>query len=150
MDHVELARVGARTLARASPSDADSAATLKSLERWFRIRNPDQLDANFTREALNCAGCHDRRDPHLKRFGSDCAECHGLASWKISGYQHPSSRSKECVQCHQPPPSHFMEHFSMISQKIAGKEHANVDQCFECHNTTGWNDIIDVGYYKHH
>jgi hypothetical protein len=25
-----------------------------------------------------------------------------------------------------------------------------VDQCFECHNTTGWNDIIDVGFYKHH
>jgi len=67
-----------------------------------------------------------------------------------SGYQHPSSRSKECVQCHQPPPSHFMEHFSMISQKIAGKEHASVDQCFECHNTTGWNDIVDVGFYKHH
>jgi len=150
MDHVELARVGARALARASRSDADSAATLKSLETWFHIRSSDQFDASSTREALNCAGCHDRRDPHLKRFGSDCAECHGLTSWKISGYQHPSSRSKECVQCHQPPPSHFMEHFSMISQKIAGKEHANVDQCFECHNTTGWNDIIDVGYYKHH
>jgi hypothetical protein len=25
-----------------------------------------------------------------------------------------------------------------------------VDQCFECHNTTGWNDIVDVGFYKHH
>lgn len=150
MDHVELAKVGARTLAHASPSDTDSAATLKSLETWLRIRSPDQLDASTAREVLNCAGCHDRRDPHFKRFGSDCAGCHGLASWVVPGYQHPSSRSKECVQCHQAPPSHFMGHFSMISQKFAGKEHARVDECFECHNTTSWNDIVGVGFYKHH
>lgn len=150
MDHVELAKVGARTLAHASQMDADSEATLKSLETWLRIRSPDQLDTSTTREALSCAGCHDRRDPHFKRFGSDCAQCHGLESWVISGYQHPSSRSKECVQCHQPPPSHLMGHFAMVSKKFAGKESARVDECFACHNTTGWNDIVDVGFYKHH
>ena len=150
MDHVELARVGARTLAHGSRRDVDSANMLKSLETWLSIRSPDQLDASTVREALNCAGCHDRRDPHFKWFGSDCAQCHGLESWIISGYQHPSSRSKECVQCHQAPPSHYMMHFSMVSQKFAGKEHARVDECFECHNTTGWNDIVNVGFYKHH
>lgn len=150
MDHVELAKIGARTLARASRRDADSDATLRSLETWLRIRSPGQLDASTAREALNCAGCHDRRDPHFKRFGGDCAQCHALESWIVPGYQHPSSRSKECVQCHQPPPSHLMGHFAMVSQKFAGKEHASVDECFECHNTTGWNDIVDVGFYKHH
>ena len=158
MDHVALAKLGVRTLARAAQGqvdprldkDADSAATLKALQTWLRVRRPDQLDAGTAREALNCAGCHDRRDPHMKRFGSDCAQCHEFESWRISGYQHPSSKSKECVQCHQPPPSHLMGHFSMISQKIAGKEDARVDQCFECHNTTGWNDIVNLGYYKHH
>ena len=150
MDHVELAKVGARTLASASRSDADSDATLKSLETWLRINSPERLDANTTREVLNCAGCHDRKDPHFKRFGSDCAQCHALVSWIVPGYQHPSPRSTQCVQCHQPPPSHFMGHFSMVSQKFAGKERARVDQCFECHNTTGWNDIVNVGFYKHH
>ncbi|MBK7950658.1 MAG: class III cytochrome C family protein [Deltaproteobacteria bacterium] len=150
MDHVELARIGAQTLASASGSDLESAATLQSLETWLRIRGPAQFDAKTARSALDCAGCHDRRDPHLKRFGSDCAQCHGLEAWSIPGYQHPSSRSKDCVQCHEPPPSHLMGHFSMMSQKIAGKEHASVDQCFECHNTTSWNDIIDIGFYKHH
>ena len=151
MDHVELAKVGGRTLARAaSRGDADSAATLRSLETWFRIRSPDQLDAATAREALNCAGCHDRRDPHFERFGSDCAQCHGLDSWTVPAYQHPSPRSMECVQCHKAPPSHLMEHFSMISQKVAGKEHSRVDECFACHNTTSWNDIVDVGFYKHH
>ncbi len=150
MDHVELAKVGARTLGRASRADTDSAATLASLENWLRIRDPDQLDASSAREALNCAGCHDRRDPHLKRFGSDCAQCHALESWIVPGYLHPSVTSTQCVQCHAPPPSHAMEHFAMISQQIAGKEHARVDACFECHNTTSWNDIFGVGYYKHH
>ena len=150
MDHVELARIGARTLERASRTDADSAATLKSLDTWLSVQSPEQFDATSARESLNCAGCHDRRDPHFKHFGSDCAQCHVFETWKVSGYKHPSPRSKECVQCHQAPPSHSMGHFSMISQKIAGKEHARVDQCFECHNTTGWNDIVDVGFYKHH
>ena len=150
MDHVELARVGARTLERASRTDADSAATLKALETWLRVRGPEQLDASSARAALNCAGCHDRKDPHFQHFGSDCAQCHGFETWTVHGYQHPSARSKECVQCHQAPPSHFMEHFSMISQKFAHKEHARVDQCFECHNTTSWNDIVGVGFYKHH
>lgn len=150
MDHVELARVGAQILADASRTDAESAATLESLETWLRIRDPRQFDANTARDSLNCAGCHDRRDPHIKRFGSDCAQCHALDSWIVINYQHPSSRSKECVQCHQPPPSHSMGHFSMVSRKFAGKEHARADQCFECHNTTSWNDIVDVGFYKHH
>ena len=150
MDHVELAKIGARTLARASQNDPDSAATLRSLETWLRIRNTDQLNTSSAREALNCAGCHDRRDPHFQRFGSDCAQCHGLESWIVPRYQHPSSRSKECVQCHQAPPSHLMGHFAMVSQKFAGKENARVDECFECHNTTGWNDIVDIGFYKHH
>lgn len=150
MDHVELARVGARSLEHASRTDADSAATLTSLETWLGIQRPDQFDARSAREALNCAACHDRKDPHFKRFGSDCAQCHVMETWTVGGYQHPSSRSKECVQCHQAPPSHFMGHFSMISQKFAHKEHARVDQCFECHNTTSWNDIVDVGFYKHH
>ena len=150
MDHLELARLGARTLARASRTDADSAATLKSLETWLRVRGPEQFDASSARETLNCAGCHDRRDPHFKHFGSDCAQCHAFETWRVVGFKHPSSRSKECVQCHQAPPSHAMEHFSMISQKIAHQEHARVDQCFACHNTTSWNDIRGVGYYKHH
>ena len=150
MDHVELARLGARTLERASRTDADSAATLTSLKTWLKVQRPDQFDESSAREALNCAACHDRKDPHFKRFGSDCAQCHALETWTVRGYQHPSSRSKECVQCHLAPPSHFMEHFSMVSQKFAHKESARVDQCFECHNTTSWNDIVGVGFYKHH
>jgi hypothetical protein len=52
-----------------------------------------------------------------------------------------------------------MMHFDMISKKIARQEDAQVaaccgavqvNQCYRCHQTTSWNDIQGVGYYKHH
>lgn len=159
MDHVELARIGARTLARASGTDPASAATLQSLENWLRIRIPGQLDASSAREALNCAGCHSTKDRHLGLLGKDCAQCHALTKWTIAEFQHPSPRSTNCAQCHQAPPSHYMMHFEMISKKIARQEDAQVaaccgkarvNQCYRCHQTTSWNDIRGVGYYKHH
>ena len=159
MDHVDLAKIGARTLARASRQDADSAATLTSLETWLRIRIPDQLDASSAREALNCTGCHSTKDRHVGLFGQDCAQCHATTNWTIAEFQHPSPRSTNCAQCHQAPPSHSMMHFEMISKQIAGQEDvrvteccgsAQVNQCYRCHQTTSWNDIRGVGYYKIH
>ena len=159
MDHVELATVGARTLARASRTDDASAATLTSLETWLRIKVPRQLDANSAGEALNCVGCHSTKDRHVGLLGKDCAQCHVTTQWTIPEFRHPSVRSTNCAQCHQAPPSHYMMHFDMISKKIAGQEDARVagccgaarvNQCYRCHQTTSWNDIRGVGYYKHH
>lgn len=159
MDHVALAKLGTRALARASATDPASAATLQSLKTWLRVRVPGQLDEGSARNALNCLGCHSTKDPHLGLLGTDCAQCHTTTKWSIAGFQHPSPRSTDCAQCHQAPPSHYMMHFNMISKKIAGQEDekvsgccgvAQVNQCFRCHQTTSWNDIRGVGYYKHH
>ena len=159
MDHVELAKVGARTLARLSRTDAASAATIRSLETWLRIRVPAQLDDSSARESLNCVGCHATKDRHLGLLGKDCAQCHALTKWTVAEFRHPSPRSTNCAQCHQAPPSHYMMHFDMISKKIARQEDAQVaaccgaaqvNQCYRCHQTTSWNDIQGVGYYKHH
>ena len=159
MDHVALAKIGARALARASATDAASAATLKSMETWLRIRLPGQLNETTSREALNCNGCQATKDRHLGFFGKDCAQCHTTPTWRVAGFQHPAPSNLDCAQCHQAPPSHYMMHFDMISKKIAGQEDervagccgaASVTQCFRCHQTTSWNDIRGVGYYKHH
>lgn len=117
--------------------------------------------------ALDCFGCHSNQNPHHdgdpagccapigpgtvgSLFGRDCAACHGTGSWKIAGFQHPSPRSTDCNQCHQPPPSHFMGHFEMVSKQVAGQGHARVEQCQLCHQTDAWNDIKGAGWYKHH
>jgi hypothetical protein len=99
--------------------------------------------------ALNCSSCHSIRDKHLGLFGSDCASCHSTKTWQISGYRHPSTNSTQCVECHKAPPSHYMEHFSMVSQRAAG-EKARVDQCFACHTTDSFNNIRGRGWYDHH
>lgn len=100
--------------------------------------------------ALKCANCHSNQDPHRSFFGADCASCHSTTMWAIPEFRHPSPRSTDCAQCHQAPPSHYMEHFKMVSMRVAGVEEAEVSQCFSCHRTNSWNDIKNVGWYKHH
>ena len=99
--------------------------------------------------ALDCASCHSNREPHRGLFGAQCGSCHVLTTWRIEGFRHPSPSSTECVQCHQAPPSHYMEHFEMVSQRVAGQR-ARVEQCFACHTTDSWNNIRRTGFYDHH
>lgn len=98
---------------------------------------------------LDCAACHGVEDPHGKTLGTDCAACHATGSWQIPAFRHPSPRARDCVRCHAAPPSHFMEHFEMMSKKLAGVD-APVEQCFACHQPTAWNDIVDRGFIDHH
>lgn len=103
-----------------------------------------------TTATLDCAGCHANRDPHRTLFGRDCQGCHNVDAWAVAGYRHPSPRSRDCVQCHQAPPSHYMMHFEMMDRTVSGQADARVEQCFLCHQTDAWNNIRGVGWYKHH
>ena len=151
MDHVVLANIGLETVRRddENPSNRRLLAWLRQHES-SGATDPTHPRVTSTEAALNCATCHSTKDRHQKLFGEDCASCHATASWTIADFTHPSPRSTDCVQCHQAPPSHYMEHFRMVSQAVARVPDARVDQCFRCHQTTSWNDIKDVGWYKHH
>lgn len=149
MDHVALAHIG---LKQAQNSVASHDPQLAALAAWMKQTDAATHDPQLQRaEAqLNCATCHQTKDRHNGLFGNDCAQCHATAQWTLSEFRHPSSASQSCAQCHQAPPSHYMMHFKMVSMKTAGVEKAEVNQCFLCHQTTSWNDIKGVGYYKHH
>ena len=149
MDHVALARVGLRQLQNAAGADSRQRDTLVA---WVKESNAAPRAPQLQREEslLNCATCHQTKDRHRGLFGTDCAQCHGTTKWTLPEFRHPSSVSQSCAQCHQAPPSHYMEHFRMISMKVAKQEHAQVSECFKCHQTTSWNDIQGVGFYKHH
>ena len=149
MDHTALARIGVRRLQEpANPRDSSRDA----LVNWLKQNGGPPLQPQLRREEslLNCAGCHQTKDRHNGLFGTDCAQCHGTEKWTVPEFRHPSTASQSCSQCHQAPPSHYMMHFQMISMTVAGQAHAKVDQCFLCHQTTSWNDIRGVGWYKHH
>lgn len=98
---------------------------------------------------LDCATCHSNRDPHSGLFGRTCSTCHTVETWGVAEFRHPAPTNRECAQCHKPPPSHFMEHFKMVSQARAGRK-ARVDQCSTCHTTDSWNNIRGKGMIDHH
>ena len=132
---------------QAARPQAPYAEVEKNIARELPVNHP-RLGAGES--MLDCASCHATKDRHQGLFGTDCVQCHATTQWTLAEFVHPSTRSTECAQCHQPPPSHNMMHFSMMSARIAGQPNAKVNQCFLCHQTTSWNDIKGVGTVKHH
>lgn len=102
-----------------------------------------------TTASLDCASCHSARDPHQGLFGPQCSSCHVLTAWSLPRFRHPPPSSRQCAECHKPPPSHSMGHFEMVSQRVAGRR-ARVDQCYACHTTDSWNNIRRKGVVDHH
>lgn len=153
MDHDALAKIGRDQLAAKSATDSEAAAVIAWIRQVASDSPPYALvhpSLTSHERTLNCSTCHQNDDRHFGLFGNDCSACHETTRWTLPEFQHPSNRSKDCAQCHQAPPSHYMMHFNMISKRVAGVEHADVGQCFLCHQTTSWNDIKRVGFYKHH
>ena len=149
MDHALLTRIGMNEMKDAD-SESQELAAYRLLEQKLRVAAPPHDRISLAESVLDCSSCHSNDDRHQGLFGGDCAQCHATDRWTIPEYQHPSPTSNDCSQCHQAPPSHYMMHFKMISAKVAGKPHARVEQCGQCHQTTSWNDIKRVGWYKHH
>lgn len=146
MDHSALLRIGwhAAQGSRAHPSVSRQMA--EDIATYLGI----PVSSGAEKTSLNCATCHSNQDPHRQLFGRECADCHVTTAWQIASFLHPSPTSRDCAQCHQAPPSHYMMHFEMVSKSIAGQEHAQVSQCYLCHRTNSWNDIKGFGWYKHH
>ncbi len=102
----------------------------------------------YALESLNCLSCHATQDRHRGVFGTACATCHQLTEWTLAEFRHPSPRSTDCGQCHVPPPMHYMGHVQMELMMRSGK--ARVEQCFLCHRTSSWNDLLGVGWIDMH
>ncbi len=141
MDHETLAKIGSAL----GPVNTTPSASIST-----PLLPPVRPIVSEREARLDCANCHSTKDRHFGMFGQSCALCHSTANWTIPSFQHPSPRSVECAQCHKAPPSHYMEHFEMVSKRVARQQNAEVGQCYICHQTTSWNDIKGVGFYKHH
>lgn len=155
MDHRALASIGLRMIRTQGSGEATQEAA-KRIAGWMEHHRKtssadhDGESGKGAEGALDCANCHSNQDRHLGYFGRDCANCHRTNAWSIALFVHPAASSVDCSECHKPPPSHLMEHFRMISMRVARQEHATVNECHLCHQTTSWNDIKGVGWYKHH
>lgn len=149
MSHTLFARLARRSL-ESSDANPEANSLARALGNWKQRGALPHAAIDAEEALLDCGVCHSNEDRHRGLFGKDCQLCHGTRTWTLPEFQHPSPRSKDCNQCHQAPPSHYMMHFKMVSARVARKPHARVEQCQLCHETTSWNDIVDVGWYKHH
>ncbi len=154
MDHGALAKIALGDLAKNPDPNSEDRATMRRIVHWLTFDSsgsgPVEPGLSPIENSLDCTSCHGNDDRHFGLFGADCASCHGTQTWTIPAFRHPPSKSMDCGQCHQAPPSHYMGHFAMISKKVAAQPHAQVDQCYKCHQTTAWPDILGKGWYKHH
>lgn len=142
MDHDALVRIGLRQIA---DSDDETLSKSGDLVRYF-VASP----SSSSRSRLNGAACHAKEDPRSRQFGLNCAACHDTERWSIAAFRHPSPRSRDCAQCHPGPPCHRTTHFRGICAPVAGKPNAKLHECFSCHQSTAWNGIKGVGWYKSH
>ncbi len=142
MDHAQLSRIALRQLGDSSDEEFSQS---EGLARYLSASR-----ASSSHSRLNCAVCHGKEDPHSAQFGSSCAACHDTERWSIAAFRHPSPRSRDCAQCHYGPPCHRTTHFREVCAQVADKPNAKVHECYSCHQSTLWNDIKGVGWYKSH
>jgi hypothetical protein len=156
MDHEVLAKAGISWSTKAAEGSSDKIAAhatsplLADLQNYLATIEHGKAGVSPEASVLQCSSCHAKQDPHQNQFGSECATCHTTKVWSIPEFAHPSPNSRDCNQCHQAPPSHYMEHFTMMSQQIARRPDAKVEDCQACHLTNSWNDIAGVGWSKVH
>jgi hypothetical protein len=103
------------------------------------------MDHTLLNPNLACTSCH--FDPHSGLFGSTCRECHGIRTWNIKGFQHPSQDRKVCNRCHRPPESHGFPEFKQRilegHEKIfPGDETSTIEDCWRCHLTDDWRPLL--------
>jgi hypothetical protein len=147
MNHEALAKIAATIVGKGKNNSIVTSNPVNADDYPFVSQNVARL---------NCATCHSTKDKHVGLMGVNCGTCHSATEWTIPAFQHPSVNSINCAQCHQAPPSHYMMHFEMIDKTVAAAQGNGccgtvlVNQCYNCHQTTSFNDIKGVGYYKHH
>tara|TARA_R110002072_G_scaffold105615_1_gene230874 strand:+ start:3370 stop:4164 length:795 start_codon:yes stop_codon:yes gene_type:complete len=155
MDHRALTTIGLNMLGQFKGPNHEGVIAKAFLDDLLASgRMPASLfvhpDVSSEEALLQCSTCHQNDDRHFTLFGQDCVQCHRTDQWSLPEFLHPSNQSRDCNQCHEAPPSHYMKHFKKISAKVAGNPKAPVENCFACHQSTSWNDIKRAGWYKHH
>lgn len=146
IDHSILTKAGLRVAQAGTRLPVtDTAQAIQRSVAGITGRGPSPEGAS-----IECVSCHSFHDKHIGLFGQQCADCHASETWKIAGFLHPSPRSQDCNECHQPPPSHYMMHFAMMDRGMTGQGSARVEQCYLCHQTDAFNDIKGLGWFKMH
>lgn len=100
----------------------------------------------------DCWSCHEKKDAHKRRFGTECGDCHNTRDWKVWDFDHNKTKFKlegghkitDCYKCHQGSMDK-----KVVLSSTCGTCHENDDvhegnfsrQCERCHVIDSWKKI---------
>ena len=94
----------------------------------------------------SCVGCHKKDDVHQGSFGTNCAGCHSVKTWKAATFDHNKTafplagrhKQVECAQCHT------SKDFKAAPTECRGCHRDSFHQgrlgprCESCHTARSW------------
>ena len=105
------------------------------------------INGVFKGTPQDCFSCHQKTDPHMGQFGTNCAQCHSTSAWKPSTFNHnfaaftPTGAhiSVKCTSCH-------INGVFKGTPQTCFACHSNKDthggqlgpSCEKCHTTSAW------------
>ncbi|HWS03008.1 MAG TPA: cytochrome c3 family protein [Gammaproteobacteria bacterium] len=105
-------------------------------------------DKLFREAPSACVDCHRKTDPHKKRLGEKCADCHVETSWKKTDYDHDKTdfalkgkhREVICSACH-PNQRYENTPSDCNSCHALNDVHRgrNGTKCADCHDEQRWD-----------
>ncbi len=103
----------------------------------------------------DCYSCHEKKDVHKRRLGTDCAYCHNTRDWRDWDFDHDKTGFKldgkhkdlKCIECHTNPVSNKITlgaGCATCHSKDDKHDGAFGDRCERCHVGNSWK-VIKVG-----
>ena len=106
-----------------------------------------QLFADIERE---CVSCHLKDDPHVGRYGEQCARCHSARDWKAWDFSHASTDFAltgahprlQCASCHTAQAGKQLSgECSSCHSKDDVHDGGFGRQCARCHSTSSFTEV---------
>jgi hypothetical protein len=111
------------------------------------------LTPRFRDARIECMGCHEDDDVHLRRLGTACEHCHNPNGWRLWRFDHDAQtdfalrgahEKLECHSCHRVPIARGANPSS-----DCGGCHARDDvhygafgrDCGRCHGDGSWDEV---------
>jgi Cytochrome c7 and related cytochrome c/Cytochrome c3 len=102
-----------------------------------------------------CIGCHSAEDEHRGRFGTDCAECHGVKTWE-NEYDHEAETGFALQGAHEPLACESC-HKGALTDELAttcigcheddDPHNGRYRACDGCHTVVSWHSVaFDHGF----
>ena len=105
-------------------------------------------DKPFRAAANDCIGCHRDDDPHKRRLGKECADCHSERGWRETKFDHGKTdfalkdahKEVDCAACH-PNQRYEKTPADCYSCHALNDVHRgrNGQKCADCHTEKSWD-----------